>query len=93
MAKPNVKLRSLRLLAEIDAYIKQYDIRGRWLPSAAGDVLDGAVFNHEIRDLINRKLLTVCVDCPPRENGDECGDSWTVRLTPRAILAFWPTRV
>jgi hypothetical protein len=90
--RAKLKLHSVQLLARIDGYIRQYDIKGEWLPSAASDVLDGAVFKHEIQDLIRRRLLTVVNDCPPRRPKDECGESWTVHLTPRAINLFWKAR-
>lgn len=92
MRKPRMALHSVRLLAEIDNYIRSYNIRGESLTWAASDVLDGAVFNHEIEDLIRRRYLRVVREwrSPCR---DHCGDSWTVRLSARAMRLFWPARM
>jgi hypothetical protein len=84
--------KSFSLLLQIDEYIREYDIRGRWLPSAASDVLDGSVHNPEIADLFRLRLITRIIDQPPLQECDECGDSWTVHLTDKAIAIFWPER-
>ena len=89
--KPRVKFHSLLLLCRIDEYIRQYDVRGRNLACSASDVMDDAVFNHEITDLIRRKLLTVIRYGDYR--GNSCGSSWTVHLTERAVRLFWPDRI
>ena len=94
--KPHIRLESVRLLCDIDRYIREFDKPGydrRWLPSAASDVLDGAVDREEIDDLIRRRLLTVIHDGETDEYGTSdslCGNGWTVHLTERAIKAFWP---
>lgn len=95
MDKPKVDIASLRWLDAIDRYIRQYDIRGRTLPEAASDVLDGWAIRDELDDLVRRRLLTVVRyraferDLPP---SCLCGSDWSVHLTPRAIQTFWPKR-
>lgn len=91
--RPRMALHSIRLMSEIHSYIRQYDIRGDALPAAASDVLDGAVFNREISDLIRRRYLTVVSYDGELDFQDHCGGSWTVYLTDRSIRLFWPSRV
>ena len=90
MRKPKMKLHSLLLLSEIDRYIRAYDVHGYNLISAASDVLDSAVFRHEIDDLLRRRL--VCIIKDGCGDGVDPGDGYTLHLTSRAVTAFWAAR-
>lgn len=90
--KPKITLASIRLLCEIDKYVRQYDVRGYYLYQAASDVLDGSVNRSEIDDLVRHKLLTIVYDRNGRPAASLCGDGWTVGLTARAMTIFWPGR-
>lgn len=83
---------SVKILCEIDRYIRQADIRGEFLCTAASDVTDGAYFRHEVGELIRKRLLCVIRDgCGGGSNGDP-GDQYTLHLTERAMSHFWGDR-
>jgi hypothetical protein len=91
MARPKLTLASVRLLCEVDRYIRQYDIRGPILEHAASDQFDGSYDRDELDELIRKRFLSVL-----RYDQDKdcilCGSSFTVELTSRAIALFWPDR-
>jgi hypothetical protein len=90
--KVRINAKSIPWLCEIDRYIRQYDLRGAEIVSAASDVLDGLAYRHEIDGLIRRRLLRI----EPTLNGlsetSPCGGSWTVALTDKAASALWQDR-
>lgn len=94
--KPKINAKSARFLCMIDRLIKLYDIRGpQRLRDAASDALDGYALRRELDDLVRRRFLDVI---PTGERAgdrgsDLCGTNWTVDLTERAMIAFWPKRV
>ena len=93
--KPRINANSVKYIDRIDQYIKQYDLRGADLLSAASDELDGAVYREEVEDLVRRKLLTIIryEDDQMFGNDNLSGFTWSVSLTERAIHIFWPNRV
>jgi len=94
--KPRINANSVKYIDRIDQYIKQYDLRGTALLSAASDELDGVVYREEVEDLVRRKLLTIIrydTDDYMFGNDNLSGFTWSLSLTERAIHIFWPNRV
>ncbi len=90
--KPKVAFHSLLLLCDMDRDIRRFDVRGKEnLIHVASDTLDGAVFRHEILDLLHRRL--VCIVRDGCGYGEDPGGAYTLHLTERAITAFWPDRL
>lgn len=96
--KPRIPATLAPLLVKIDSYIRQYNLRGQALASAASDVLDGLVLRNEIEPLIRRRLLEVipynddAAGWWRRDDTTMCGRRYTVHLTERAVRALWPDR-
>lgn len=97
-SKPRIPAASAPLLLKIDSYIRQYDMRGPGLASAASDVLDGLAMRHELEPLVRRRLLTVipygedAAGWWCRDDSAMCGRTFSVHLTDRAMQALWPER-
>lgn len=99
--KPTLKLKSFLILAEIDEYVQQYDIRGIELVQAPSDVCDGSYDRQELDELIRKKIFSICPhdEIPRGErkyydswNPPLCSHGWTVDFTPAAIKHFYPER-
>src|SRR5271166_6423558 len=99
--KPTLKLASIKILAEIDEYIKEFDIRGIGLMQAPSDVCDGSFDRQELDELIRKKILSICwhdeIPRGERKYYDSwrpalCSHGWTVDFTPAAIKYFYPER-
>lgn len=97
--KPTLKLKSFLILAEIDEYVQQYDIRGIGLVQAPSDVCDGSYDRQELDELIRKRVLSICRhDEPDPEYAEDefspslCSYGWTVDFTPAAIKHFYPER-
>src|ERR1019366_6103750 len=84
-------------LAEVDRYIRQYDVRGYALKQAFSDVHDGGLYLTEIKHLVQIRLLRMVKydehDYLPDESIYLIGQTSTVDLTDKAVLLFWPGRV
>lgn len=96
MNLPLINVRSVPILCKIDEHIRQhnwtqYDIHG-----TASDVCDGHFYLRELRDLIRRDFLFASGAATGRylrlgHIPDElCGRLWTVDLTEKALVTFWP---
>ncbi len=94
MSKLKLPGKSAPFLCEIDRYIRQYNLRGQLLESAAPDVLDGWAIRSELDPLVRRRLLSI-VNYESRAADDRalCGWQFTTKLTDRAISSLWPDRV
>ena len=90
-------LAEFRYLAEVDAYIRRYDVRGYQLKQAFSDVHDGGLYLSEVRRLVRMRLLRMVKydehDYLPDETIYLIGQTSTVDLTDKAVLLFWPERV
>lgn len=91
--KPHIPASCARFLAEIDDYIRRYDLRGPALLRAGADVLDGLALRSELEPLVRRRLLTIERFAEGWIEDDAmCGDDFTVAIAPRAVDCFWPDR-
>ena len=84
-------------LAEVDRYIRQYDVRGYALKQAFSDVHDGGLYLTEIKHLVQIRLLRMVKydehDYLPDESIYLIGQTSTVDLTDKAVILFWPDRL
>jgi hypothetical protein len=97
LQKPRLSVSAYALLSRVDEYIVRYDLNGPRLSDAASDVLDGLVSRCEIDELVRKKILSIVryepVNKYSQSNFDtDCGRTWTVVLTKRAISKLWPSR-
>lgn len=91
--KPRLTPREVAWVCAVDAYVRQYQVRGRNLASAFSDVHDGRLFPRDVAPLVEQGLLAI----KPLRGGPETftdllGDRFTVSLTPRACRIFWKSR-
>ena len=85
-----------RVMQEIDAYIKKYDVRGlAWrIASAASDVCDGWVTRYELQPLLDSRRIRL--SGRPYSDSSICGDPsryWSVELTAREIQRHYADRL
>ncbi len=106
MKRSRISARSIPIILDMDWHIRECNISGpiERFRDAAADPLDGAYFKRELRDLIDRGMLTVIkygfddskkFGSDPARWGDPrlCGTSWSVNPTKRMIKTFWPDRL
>lgn len=102
MTKPRISATSIPILARIDRYIRECNMRGSMqrFHGAAADVCDGYCTRAEVDDLVRRRFLEVVVYSKWEvgcdivwENRGLCGTSWSVNPTERLIRTFWPDRL
>jgi hypothetical protein len=102
MKKPRVTATCLKVLAECDQYIRQYNVRGDRILHAASDVCDGRFTFDELTPLWRAGVLVPINDMPrsPRRMDrleGICGGwsprSCTVRFTDSGARHFWPRRI
>ena len=91
--KLRMSARAARIMANVDHYIRQYDIKGNRLSDAASDELDGAVTRDEVDELVRRRLLRIVKFDNKCGQSEACGSNWTVAQTDRAMTKLWPERM
>lgn len=91
-----LSLFSYKLLAQVDEYIKEYNLCGERLRDAASDVFDGQIAVWEAEELRRKGLMKFVPDRSGHHPEPEsilgyaaCG---SLELTKRAIKTFWPER-
>lgn len=92
--KLKLSLQEARWFAEVDDYVRHYNVRGRSLVQAFSDVHDSNLFPSEVARLVKRRLLrTIRLPAKDGPGNGLMGDCVTYDLTQRAMAILWPSRI